>query len=321
MIERFLLIFILFNFNNSCAQENILKLSNTLNSHSLQVEIGTPTGLGINSKNNLVFFHRADREWKTPFPKKKIEGNTISVFDTKTKKIIKSFGNKLFVMPHGLEVDSEDNIWVTDVALHQIFKFNSNGELLFKIGQESKPGSGNYSFNLPTDITVLKDGSFYVSDGYGNSRIIKFSKDGKFLFETGSFGNRKNNFIIPHGIDNDLENNIYVADRENNRIKKYNNNGELLKIWQNKQSQQLYSIKYDTKNNLVYAIDYFIQNNTIIGSDIIILDNNLNFKSKFGRSKNYTGPITRYHDIEIDNYGSIYAADILNNQIQIFSKY
>ena len=80
----------------------------------------------------------------------------------------------------------------------------------------------NYSFNLPADITVLKDGSFYVADGYGNSRIIKFTKEGDFITKYGTYGSSRSQFIIPHGIDNDEEENIYVADRENNRIKKYN---------------------------------------------------------------------------------------------------
>tara|TARA_B100000965_G_scaffold398515_1_gene416752 strand:- start:948 stop:1913 length:966 start_codon:yes stop_codon:yes gene_type:complete len=315
-----LLIFIISIFSYSKAQESSLKLKKTINSINLGVKIGTPTGIGINSKNNLVFFHRADREWKLPFSNKKIGKQTICIYDTKSEKIIKSFGSELFIMPHGLEVDFEDNIWVTDVALHQIFKFNTNGELLFKIGEESKPGKGNYSFNMPTDITVLKNGSFYVSDGYGNSRIVKYSKDAEFLYETGSYGDGQIGFDIPHGIDNDSENNIYVADRENNRIKKYSPNGNLLKIWQNKQSQQLYSIKYDKNNDLILAIDYYIKNNKIIGSDIIVLDQDLNFKYKYGRSRNYVGPITRYHDIDVDSNGVIYAADILNDQIQIFSK-
>ena len=154
---------------------------------------------------------------------------------------------------------------------------------------------------------------------YGNSRIIKFSKKGEFLFQIDGFGNGKNDFNIPHGIDNDNQNNIYVADRENNRIKKFDDKGNLLKIWQNKISQQLYSVKVDNKNDLVYAIDYYIKDGKeIMGSNIFIFDKELNLLNKFGRSGNYQGPITRYHDIEIDEYGNIYAADILNNIIQVF---
>ena len=287
-------------------------------SHST-ISIGNPTGLGIDSKNNLVIFHRPSRLWTNPLPKDKIKENVISYLNINSGEIVNSWGENMFVMPHGLEIDNNDNIWVTDVAMHQVFKFNSKGKLLLTLGEIFKPGEDQNHFNMPTDITVLSDGSFYVSDGYGNSRIIKFSKKGKFLFQIGGFGNRQNEFNIPHGIDNDLQNNIYVADRENNRIKKFDDKGDLLKIWQNKISQQIYSVKVDNKNDLVYAIDYYIKDGKeIMGSNIFILDKELNLLSKFGRSGNYQGPTTRYHDIEIDKYGNIYAADILNNIIHVF---
>ena len=193
--------------------------------------VGSPVGLGINSNDELVIFHRGDRQWTFPFPSEKIKSNTIAIIDNKSGKILKSFGANMFIMPHGLEVDYDDNIWVTDVALHQIFKFNSEGELIFTLGNEAKAGNDNYSFNLPADITVLKDGSFYVADGYGNSRIIKFTKEGHFITKYGTYGSSKSQFIIPHGIDNDEEENIYVADRENNRIKKYSNKFLFLKLY------------------------------------------------------------------------------------------
>ena len=100
-------------------------------------------------------------------------------------------------MPHGLEIDNENNVWITDVGLHQVIKYDSNGKELMVLGKEFEPGSDSYSFNLPTDVAVANDGSFYVSDGYGNSRIIKFSKDGSYQFEWGAFGNEKSQFNIP----------------------------------------------------------------------------------------------------------------------------
>jgi len=259
-----------FNLNNNWPHDSTSDL------------VGSPVGLGINSNDELVVFHRGDRQWTFPFPSEKIKSNTIAIIDNESGKILKSFGANMFIMPHGLEVDYDDNIWVTDVALHQIFKFNSEGELIFTLGNEAKAGNDNYSFNLPADITVLKDGSFYVADGYGNSRIIKFTKEGHFITKYGTYGSSKSQFIIPHGIDNDEEENIYVADRENNRIKKYNNNGELIKIWQNEISQQLYSLKFDHRNKLIYAIDYYIDNDIIKGSNIFILDHNLNLIHKLG---------------------------------------
>ena len=134
--------------------------------------LGNPTGLGIDSENNILVFHRASRVWKEPMPEDKIQENTILTLNKQTGEVLKSWGSDLFIMPHGLEIDKENNVWVTDVALHQIFKFSSEGNLLLTLGEAKVPGDDSSHFNLPTDIAVSDDGSFYVSDGYGNSRVV-----------------------------------------------------------------------------------------------------------------------------------------------------
>ncbi len=135
--------------------------------------LGNPTGLAIDSNQNIFIFHRAGREWPLigPMPDTYVSSKTILMLDKETGKILNSWGDSLFVMPHGLTVDKNDNVWVTDVALHQIFKFNHEGTLLMRLGEEKVPGNDSSHFNRPTDIVVANDGSFYVSDGYGNSRI------------------------------------------------------------------------------------------------------------------------------------------------------
>lgn len=283
--------------------------------------LGSPTGLGLNTKGNIIAFHRSGRTWDTDIitDLSLIDENTISTIDTRTGEILKSWGGNLFIMPHGLEVDREDNIWVTDCGLHQVFKFDSNGNLLMTLGEAKVSGNDSEHFNLPTDVAVTADGSFYVSDGYGNSRVIKFSKDGRYLFEWGKFGKNKGEFNIPHGIDLDSNNNVYVADRENNRIQKFDNKGNFIAMWQNEITEQLYSVTIDQKKNHLFGIDYMTVNDTIVkGSDIFRFDLDTNLQMQFGRTGFYDGPISRYHDILIDNEGSIYVGDILGNAIQKF---
>jgi len=281
--------------------------------------LGNPTGLGIDSENNILVFHRASRVWQEPMPVTKIQENTILTLDKKTGEILKSWGADLFIMPHGLEVDKENNIWVTDVALHQIFKFSPDGNLLLTLGEAKVPGDDSSHFNLPTDVAVSDDGSFYVSDGYGNSRVVKFSKEGTYLFEWGKLGDKQGEFNIPHGIDLDKNGNVYVADRENNRIQKFDTEGNFIALWQNKITEQLYSVTIDIKNNYLFGIDYMTVNDTIVkGSDIFRFDLNTNLHMQFGRTGFYDGPISRYHDILIDDEGSIYVGDILGNKIQKF---
>ncbi len=278
---------------------------------------GNPTGVALKSNENLVVFHRGSRSWQVPMPKEKIIEDTFIEIDKVSGEIIKSWGSDLFIMPHGLEIDKEDNIWVTDVGLHQVIKFDSNGNELMVLGVENTPGKDSLHFNLPTDLAVSENGSFYVSDGYGNSRIVKFSSSGEYLFEWGVFGENKNEFNIPHGIDLDMEGNVYVADRENNKIQKYDSLGNFIAEWKNEIIGQLYSV--NVNNDYLFGIDYIGYENLIpLGSDIIKFDLDLNMKSKFGRSGDYNGPKARYHDIQINNNGDIYVGDILNNTIQKF---
>lgn len=282
-------------------------------------ELGNPTGLALKSNQNLIVFHRGSRSWQTPMPKDKIKENTIIEIDNSSGEIINAWGADMFIMPHGLEIDNENNVWITDVGLHQVIKYDSNGKELMVLGKEFEPGSDSYSFNLPTDVAVANDGSFYVSDGYGNSRIIKFSKDGSYLFEWGAFGNEKSQFNIPHGLDLDNNGNVYVADRENNRIQKFDSLGNFIAEWKNQSIGQLYSVNVNNYENYILGIDYIgLENMIPIGSDIIYLDLDLNVKSRFGRSGSYDGQRTRYHDIQIDERGNMFVGDILNNSIQKF---
>jgi peptidylamidoglycolate lyase len=180
--------------------------------------LSQPTGIGIDSHDHIFVFNRTGRKWTTPFPDSLISQNTVLELDSESGKLINSWGANYFIMPHGLTVDKEDNVWLTDVALHQIFKFSHDGNLLLKLGVAKVPGNDSLHFNLPTDIAISDDGSFYVSDGYGNSRVVKFSSTGKYIKAWGTYGSNPGQFIIPHAIAIDQSNTIYVADRQNNRV-------------------------------------------------------------------------------------------------------
>ena len=316
---NYFLLFILLGCSNNNKKENkYLPVENWPKIPS-NYELGNPTGLALKSNQNLVVFHRGSRSWQTPMPKDKIKENTIIEIDNSSGEIINAWGANMFIMPHGLEIDNENNVWITDVGLHQVIKYDSNGKELMVLGKEFEPGSDSYSFNLPTDVAVANDGSFYVSDGYGNSRIIKFSKDGSYQFEWGTFGNEKSQFNIPHGLDLDDNGNVYVADRENNRIQKFDSLGNFIDEWKNQSIGQLYSVNVNNYENYILGIDYIgLENMIPIGSDIIYLDLDLNVKSRFGRSGSYDGEKTRYHDIQIDERGNMFVGDILNNSIQKF---
>ncbi len=283
--------------------------------------LGQPTGIGIDSKENIFVFHRAGRKWTTPFPDSLISANTILALDNKTGKILNSWGANLFILPHGLTVDKDDNVWVTDVALQQIFKFNSAGQLLMKVGVAREWGDDSLHFNLPTDVAVADDGSFYVSDGYGNSRVVKFSPSGTYLFQWGTHGSKVGEFDIPHGITLDHKSNVYVADRENNRIQVFDSAGIFLKEVKNNESvSQLPSVTIDHSQNL-FAIDYdftIAPNILEKGSTILKYNDADSIEFHLGATGKKERTTSWFHDISVDSQGNIYVGDISRSKVLKF---
>jgi peptidylamidoglycolate lyase len=287
------------------------------------LKLGNPTGISIDTNQNIVVFHRADREWGffSSMPENLIQSKTILIINKETGKLVNSWGQNLFIMPHGLKVDKENNIWVTDVGLHQIFKFNHDGKLLLKLGEAKVAGNDSLHFDKPTDIAITKNGSFYVSDGYGNSRVIKFSATGKYLFEWGKKGSKESEFNIPHGISLDHFENVYVADRENNRIQLFDSAGKFIKQFAEKSFGAITAVTFDKSKSKLFAVDDFIFLKVKHrGSDAFIFDTTGKVQLRFGRSDSYVGPTSWYHDLAVDIDENIYIGDILGNTIQKFRK-
>ena len=132
---------------------------------------------------------------------------------------------------HGLHVDPWDNVWMTDVGRHIAMKFSPKGELLLTLGTADHSGKLWNTFNQPTAALVAPSGEIYVADGYGNSRIVKFSPAGKFLASWGGPGTGPGEFHTPHALAMDPAGNLYVSDRENFRIQVFSPEGHYLSAW------------------------------------------------------------------------------------------
>ena len=155
----------------------------------------------------------------------------IVVFD-KDGKYLRSWGRNLnFGNEHGLRVDSEDNVWITDNGNHQVMKFTKEGELLLTLGIRGESGEDDKHFYRPADIAFAPDGSIYVADGYGNARVVKFSKEGKYTHAWGRHGTSESEFNIVHSVAVDSKGTVYVSDRENNRIQIFDADGKFLRMW------------------------------------------------------------------------------------------
>ena len=137
----------------------------------------------------------------------------------------------MFVNPHHLRIDHEGNIWVADFGLHVVQKFTPAGELLQTLGVKGEKGEDETHFNMPTDMAITKSGDIFVTDGYGNRRIVHFDKHGNFIKAWGEYGSGPGQFVLPHAIVIDSEGSLFVADRNSGRIQVFDQEGQFLDQW------------------------------------------------------------------------------------------
>jgi sugar lactone lactonase YvrE len=181
--------------------------------------------------------------------------------------VVKSFGAGMFVRPHGIHIDRDGNVWVSDGEGpdgkdpkrngkgHQVFKFSPEGKVLLTLGKPGVAGAGNDEFNAPSAVVTAPNGDIFVADGHGgntNARIVKFSKDGKFIKTWGTKGSGPGEFDGPHAIAMDSQGRLFVGDRSNNRIQLFDQDGKFIAQWP--QFSRPSGIFID-KNDVIYVAD------------------------------------------------------------------
>jgi peptidylamidoglycolate lyase len=283
--------------------------------------LGLCSGVGVDSHHHVFVFHRRGRQWTSPFATEPIPEATVSVIDGPTGKLLRSWGANQFIMPHGLTVDHEDNIWLTDVALQQVFKFTNDGRLLLTLGERGQAGADHAHFNLPTDVAVLRDGSFYVSDGYKNSRVIKFAADGRYEFEWGAKGSGPGQFNLPHGIAVDARGRVYVCDRTNSRLQIFDAKGNFLDQWQGPHIGRPYGVAVSAEGH-VFLIDG--GEPSVAQSErgkVVELDAEGHVLDTFGTYGKEPGQFQVGHDIAVAADGSVYVADSGGKRVQKFVRH
>jgi len=175
-------------------------------------------------------------------------------------KLLTSFGAGTLLFPHGIFADKDGNVWVTDGhggegKGHQVLKFSPDGKLLMALGKPGIAGDGEDTFNQPSDVVVAANGDIFVADGHDkntNARIVKFTKDGKFIKSWGTRGSAPGQLDTPHALAIDSKGRLFVGDRENNRIQIFDQNGKVLGEW--KQFGRPSGIFIDKKDN-IYVSD------------------------------------------------------------------
>ena len=226
-------------------------------------------------------------------------------------KLIESWEqhNKLFVRPHRVLVnpyDPQRHIWLVDDGAHAIYKFTRDGKTLVQtIGTPMQPGDDQTHFARPTDVAWLPDGTFFVSDGYVNTRVVKFDKDGKFLLTFGQRGTPPNEtrpgyMNTVHAISIDKNRRIYVSDRANSRVQVFDENGKFLDAWPNVRRPYSFLL---TEDQHLWVADGITQKFTKF-------DLNGRLLYSWGTFGAFPGGFWGVHQFHTDSEGNLYTADV-----------
>jgi len=272
-------------------------------------------GVCVDSQDRLYAFNTGEYP-VTVFDR---EGNLLSTWDKKD-----------FTHTHGCFVGPDDSIYYADDGNHTVRKFSPDGKVLLTLGKKNQPSDTGYTlvgeggkklnimeaiattkrggppFNAPTDVALSPAGEIYVSDGYGNARIHKFTSDGKLLFSWGEPGHGPSQFVVPHGIAVDQQGRVLVADRHNNRIQIFDDRGKYLTEWGD--------LKFPT--DIFIDPDQIVYVSELMRPGISIFDINGKLLARWGNEgRTKEDPLfVTLHTIAVDSHGDIYVGEVMGVQ-------
>jgi sugar lactone lactonase YvrE len=272
--------------------------------------------------------------------------------------LLRSFGVGLFAHPHGFTVDKHGNIWTTDtndaetilglparnaqgVTMGQeVLEISPTGRVLMTIGTEGTGGNGPYAFDRPTGVAIAPNGDIFVSDGHArnrsnSARVVKYSPAGKFVKAWGRIGSEPGNFREPHDIYvGGSKGYVYVADRQNNRIQVFDQDGHFIAAW--RQFGQPSSVYVDKHDNIFVGAEYVgaeassrdassTRPRTNVNNRAIVIGNAITGELKYlipdpGDLSKMTDTGTSASGIAEDDEGNIYAADVGENNLRKYVK-
>jgi DNA-binding beta-propeller fold protein YncE len=273
-------------------------------------------GIATDSKNRVYVFNRGE--------------HPIIIFES-DGRFVTSWGEKLFVRPHGIYIDSNDLIYCTDDADQTVRKFTLDGRLLMTLGisgQATDTGvvendyrtirRAGLPFNQPTNLAIAPDSTLVVSDGYGNARVHRFTPDGRLLHSWGAPGSEPGQFNLPHGIAVDSEGRVYVADRENSRIQVFDASGRFIEEWTDVARPM--EVFIDGRGNVFVAevgwraglFPWHVAPNGT-GGRLSIFDLNGRLQARWGGGSNPTAPGDFFapHDVWVDREGDVYVGEVV----------
>ena len=233
-----------------------------------------------------------------------------------TGKVIEDWKqwDNLFGYGHSIKLNSNDpaHLWIVNRDVHQVHKITRDGkQLVMTLGWALRhPGNDAAHFGMPSDIAFLPDGSFFVSDGYFNSRVVKFDKDGNYEFAWGSFGSGSGQFKVPHGIAVDGQRRVYVADRDNARVQIFDEHGHYLDEWRNIHSP---AHIVPTKDGAIWVM-------TLGSRRMLKYDHTGKLLTSWGVDNAPPGNFAGGHQFTVDPAGNLYIANYRQGVLKFVPK-
>lgn len=256
---------------------------------------GETPGVATDAKGHVFVFHRGEH----PLMEFSPDG-----------RLIRSWGDKEFIRPHAVRIDRDGNIWVVDNDTHQVLKMDPTGRVRMVIGRRGVSGESEEAFNRPTDVAFAANGDIYISDGYVNSRMVKFSKNGEYITAWGKKGKGEGEFNLPHSVAVDKQGRVYVGDRENYRLQVFDSNGKFMTQWTHVGSPWGLELMPD---QTMYIADGH-------NSRILKVDLEGKVLGAFGKNGRMPGDLNFVHHIAVDPAGNIFVSEIKNQRVQKFSR-
>jgi peptidylamidoglycolate lyase len=277
------------------------------------VQLGEVSGVTLDNNGHVFVFHRPGRGFE-PQATEVLKEPAILEVDADSGKLLNSWGANIFLVPHGITVDRMNNVWVTDVGLQQVMKFSHDGKQLLTLGEPRVGAWDAGHFNQPTDIAIREDGSFYVSDGYVNSRVALFDRTGRFLFEWGKKGDGESQFSNPHGLAFAPNGDVLVADRQNSRIQVFDRTGKFKSQWLGaKPKGRVFGVAVDGTGAMYVGVrqtDYDPPSNGILK-----LDRDWRIVAAIGFGEAGHPVFNAVHDIAVAKDGTIYVGETRTKRV------
>lgn len=250
-------------------------------------------GVAVDANDHVYVFHRG----KHPIIEFTPEG-----------RMVRSWGDGMFIRPHAIRIDPQGSIWIVDNDTHQVLKMDGSGRLRMVMGRYARSGEGPDLFNRPTDVAFSADGSFYVSDGYGNSRVARFAADGTFLTAWGTRGEAPGQFNLPHTVVVGPNGKVYVGDRENYRLQIFEPGGQFIEEWTHVGSPWGLAIDRDHALFIADGHNNRILKTTLEGA----------VHGQISSAGKTAGKVDFAHHLAVDSRGNVYVAEIKNWRVQKF---